>query len=244
MTFVPVHSANKQLGLDLTKIIVDAGTYAPRSKQKAIGPSEAGTECTRKLAYKLLDWPVSNPSSSGNWAAQVGTAIHAHLADIFAKLDDYEVEQRVQIRSNLSGTVDLFHIPSGTVIDWKTTNNVESKRRNPSKQNNVQVQLYGYGKARSGAVVNHVALIYVPVTGDLSQMHVELSAYDEQVALDALRRIDNIYEFLSTVDVESNPSMWPHIPVETSRLCNYCPYFKPYSSDLSQGCNGDTQIAS
>tara|TARA_R110000822_G_C15290399_1_gene490999 strand:+ start:124 stop:858 length:735 start_codon:yes stop_codon:yes gene_type:complete len=243
MSFTPVHTPSKQLGLELMRIIVDAGTYAPRSKQKAIGPSEAGTDCTRKLAYKLLDWEISNPGSGGNWAAAVGTAIHAHLANMFEKLEGYEVEQRVKIRSNLSGTVDLFHIPSGTVIDWKTTNNVESKRRNPSNQNQIQVQLYGYGKAQSGADVRNVALVYLPVTGDLDQLHVELYPYDEQIALDALKRIDNIYELLSTVDVENNPVMWSHIPAVTSRMCNYCPFFKPYSSDLAKGCNGDTKVA-
>jgi len=244
MRFSPLHPPKKQLGIDLVKIITDAGTYAPRSTQKAIGPSEAGQDCTRKLAYKLLDWPETNVGSNSNWAAQVGTAIHAHLANIFAKLDDYEVEQRVVIRAGLSGTVDLFHKPSGTVIDWKTTNNVDSKRRNISNQNIVQVQLYGYGKAQQGVEVKQVALIYLPVTGDLNDLHVELHDYDEAVALAALTRIDNIYTLLSTVDVESNPQMWQHIPTAPGRLCNYCPYFKPYSKNLEQGCNGDTACAS
>jgi hypothetical protein len=243
-TFSPLHSPKKQLGIDLIKIITDAGTYSPRSKQKAIGPSEAGQECTRKLAYKLLDWPESNISAGSNWSAQVGVAIHAHLASIFEKLDDYEVEQRVTIRAGLSGTVDLFHKPSGTVIDWKTTSNVDSKRRNISNQNLVQVQLYGYGKAAAGARVNQVALVYLPVTGNLEDLHIELRDYDEAIALAALERIDNIYTLLSTVDVESNPQMWQHIPTATGRLCNYCPYFKPYSNDLSIGCNGETACAS
>jgi len=242
VTFSPLHAPQKQLGIDLVKIINDAGTYAPRSKQKAIGPSEAGQECTRKLAYKLLDWTETNVSAGSNWSAQVGTAIHAHLASIFEKLDDYEVEQRVTIRAGLSGTVDLFHIPSGTVIDWKTTNNVDSKRRNPSNQNLVQVQLYGYGKAALGVAVNKVALIYLPVTGSLDDLHVELHDYDEAVALAALARIDNIYTLLSTVDVETNPQMWQHIPTAPSRLCNYCPYFKPYSNNLELGCNGETEL--
>jgi hypothetical protein len=72
-------------------------------------------------------------------------------------------------------------------------------------------------------------------------MHIELHPFDEQMALDALERIDNIYQLLATVDVEANPTMWQHIPAVTSRLCNYCPYFKPYSSDLAVGCNGETE---
>jgi hypothetical protein len=163
------------------------------------------------------------------------------LAEVFGKLEGYEVEQRVKISGNLGGTVDLYHIPSGTVLDWKTTGNVDSKRKSPSKQNLVQVNLYALGKKRAGADVKQVALVYLPVKGDLSEMHIELHPFDEQMALDALERIDNIYSLLATVDVEANPAMWQHIPAVTSRLCNYCPYFKPYSSDLAVGCNGETE---
>jgi hypothetical protein len=239
--FVSPVSPTQSLAITLQKIIADAGTFAPRSQQIAIGPSEAGQECTRRLAYKLLDWDVSNPGSSSSWASQVGTAIHAYLAEVFGKLDEYEVEQRVKISGNLGGTVDLYHIPSGTVLDWKTTGNVDSKRRSLSKQNLVQVNLYALGKKRAGADVKQVALVYLPVKGDLSEMHIELHPFDEQMALDALDRIDNIYSLLATVDVESNPTMWQHIPAVSSRLCNYCPYFKPFSNDLAIGCNGETE---
>ena len=239
--FVSPVSPTQALATTLEKIIADAGSFAPRSQQIAIGPSEAGQECTRRLAYKLLDWDVSNPGSSSSWASQVGTAIHAYLAEVFGKLDGYEVEQRVKISGNLGGTVDLYHIPSGTVLDWKTTGNVDSKRKSPSVQNLVQVNLYALGKKRAGADVKQVALVYLPVKGDLSEMHIELHPFDEQLALDALERIDNIYQLLATIDVEENPHMWQHIPAVTSRLCNYCPYFKPYSSDLAVGCNGETE---
>ena len=239
--FVSPVSPTQALATTLEKIIADAGSFAPRSQQIAIGPSEAGQECTRRLAYKLLDWDVSNPGSSSSWQSQVGTAIHAYLAEVFGKLDGYEVEQRVKISGNLGGTVDLYHIPSGTVLDWKTTGNVDSKRRSVSKQNLVQVNLYALGKKRAGADVKQVALVYLPVKGDLSEMHIELNPFDEQMALDALDRIDNIYSLLATVDVEANPHMWQHIPAVSSRLCNYCPYFKPYSSDLAVGCNGETE---
>lgn len=239
--FISPTTPAQALGQTLEKIIADAGTFAPRSQQIAIGPSEAGQECTRRLAYKLLDWNVSNPGSSSSWASQVGTAIHAYLAEVFGKLEEYEVEQRVKIQGNLAGTVDLYHVPTGTVIDWKTTGNVDSKRKKVSNQNLVQVNLYALGKKRAGADVKQVALVYLPVKGDLAEMHIELHPFDEQMALDALERIDNIYALLTTIDVEANPHMWEHIPTAQSRLCNYCPYFKPFSSDLSVGCNGETE---
>ena len=90
--------------------------------------------------------------------------------------------------------------------------------------------------------MNHVALVYLPTSGSLDEMHLEMYEYDEQVALDALSRIDSLYGLLSTVDVEANPAMWSLIPAKSDRLCNYCPYFLPYSKDLSKACNGDTEV--
>lgn len=243
MTFASISTPNQQLAQQLKELISQAGIWSPRGKQIAIGPSEIGHECSRRLAYKLLDWEKPNEQSSGSWAAQVGTAIHAYLAEVFQKLEGYEVEQKVQIRANLSGTIDLYDSIRGIVLDWKTvgyTNLKERKSSGATQQQIVQIQLYGYGKVQSGATVNKVGLVYLPTSGSLDEMHIELFDYDESVALKALSRIDDLYSLLSQVDVEANPEMLSLIPAEASRMCNYCPYFLPFSKDLAKGCNGDT----
>lgn len=244
MSFTAISTPGQQLGQQLKELIVQAGTWSPRSKQVVIGPSEMGHECTRRLAYKLLDWDKPNDSGSSSWAAQVGTAIHSYLAEVFGKIEGYEVEQKVNIRGNLSGTVDLYDSIRGIVIDWKTVGFTQLKERRSdgaTHQQKVQIQLYGYGKAQSGATVNKVGLVYLPTSGALDDLHVELFDYDESVALKALSRIDDLYTLLSTVDVEANPAMWDVIPAQPSRLCNWCPYFMPYSKDSAKGCAGDTQ---
>jgi hypothetical protein len=241
MTFVSLHGPGEQLAIELGDIITKAGIYAPRSKQVAIGPSEVGHECVRRLAYKMLDWEKVNESQGGNWVAQVGTAVHAHLASIFAKIEGYEVEQRVNIRPGLSGTVDLYDSKRGIVMDWKTTGFKglqERRSQGATQQQLVQVMLYGYGKAQTGALVKQVALIYLPTSGGLDEMHVELHDYDEQMALDALTRIDTITSTLVGIDVENNPKNWAVLPKTPSKLCTYCPYFMPYSDDLSKACDG------
>lgn len=243
MTFASISTPNQQLAQQLKDLITQAGIWSPRGKQIAIGPSEIGHECSRRLAYKLLDWEKPNEQSSGSWAAQVGTAIHAYLAEVFQKMEGYEVEQKVQIRANLSGTIDLYDSIRGIVLDWKTvgyTNLKERKSSGATQQQIVQIQLYGYGKVQSGATVNKVGLVYLPTSGSLDEMHIELFDYDESVALKALSRIDDLYSLLSQVDVEANPEMLTLIPAEASRMCNYCPYFLPFSKDLAKGCNGDT----
>lgn len=245
MTFTPLHTPDVALAQELSKIITDAGIYAPRSQQVYLGPSEVGEKCTRKLAYKLLSWDKVNEGSNGNWASQVGTAIHSHLEKIFSKMPErYEVEVKVKIRANLSGTIDLYDKQEGMVLDWKTTSpaNLQTRRREgATEQNIIQTMLYAYGKKQTGADVKKVGLIYIPTGGSISDMYISLHDYDEQIALDALARLDNIYTLLSTVDVEANPAMWEMIPKVPSRLCNWCPYFKPFSDDSSKACSGDTQ---
>lgn len=244
MTFASPHKPNKTLAMELAQMIHDAGVWTPRARQVAIGPSEMGHECTRRLAYKLLDWEQVNVAQSSNWASQVGSAIHAHLAEIFRKKEGFEVEQKVTIRGQLAGTVDLFDTVRGIVMDWKTTGYSklqEYRKSGATAQHITQVQLYGYGKALSGAKVNKVALVYLPTSGSLDEMHLELHDYDEKVALDALARVDDITALLAQLDVENNPAMWNVIPKVASRNCNWCPYFLPYSTDVSKGCSGDTQ---
>ncbi len=244
MTFTPLNTPSKELANELTNIITEASRFTPRSQQVYIGPSEVGQECVRRLAYKLLDWDKANESGGGSWAANVGTAIHSFLEEIFSKFPEkYEVEQKVQIRANLSGTVDLFDKEKGYVLDWKTTSpaGVKAKRsEGATSQQVTQVQLYGYGKAQQGVQVNKVGLIFLPTGGQITDMHIELYDYDENAALSALARLDSVYELLSTIDVEENPQMWPLIPATPSRMCMYCPYYRPFSTDLSIACNGDT----
>jgi hypothetical protein len=244
MTFAPLNTPSKELANELTNIITEASRYSPRSQQVYIGPSEVGQECVRRLAYKLLDWEKANESGGGSWAANVGTAIHSFLEEIFSKYPEkYEVEQKVQIRANLSGTVDLFDKEKGYVLDWKTTSpaGVKAKRsEGATSQQVTQVQLYGYGKAQQGVQVNKVGLIFLPTGGQITDMHIELYDYDENAALSALARLDSVYELLSTIDVEENPKMWPLIPATPSRMCMYCPYYRPFSTDLAIACNGDT----
>jgi hypothetical protein len=192
----------------------------------------------------LLDWEQVNVAQSSNWASQVGSAIHAHLAEIFCKKEGFEVEQKVTIRGQLAGTVDLFDTVRGIVMDWKTTGYTklqEYRKSGATAQHITQVQLYGYGKAQSGAKVNKVALVYLPTSGSLDEMHLELHDYDEKIALEALARVDDITALLAQLDVESNPAMWDVIPKVASRNCNWCPYFLPYSTETAKGCSGDTQ---
>lgn len=243
MSYAQLFSDEKAYANALLDVVTRAGIWSPRSGQVAIGPSEVGHPCTRRIAYKLLDWDKPNEMQGGSWAAQVGTAIHAYLAEIFGKKEGYLVEQRVNIRGNLSGTVDLYDTKNGVVLDWKTTgaSKLAAYRKDGADpQHVIQVHLYAYGLAAQGADVKKVALAYLPTSGQLSDGYVDIRDYDENIALDAFKRLDTIHALLAQVDVEQNPEFWSQIPAKTSRLCAWCPYFKPFSKALDEGCPGDT----
>ena len=243
MSYAQLFSDEKAYANALLDVVTRAGIWSPRSGQVAIGPSEVGHPCTRRIAYKLLDWDKPNEMQGGSWAAQVGTAIHAYLAEVFGKKEGYLVEQRVNIRGNLAGTVDLYDTKNGVVLDWKTTgaSKLAAYRKDGADpQHVIQVHLYAYGLAAQGADVKKVALAYLPTSGQLSDGYVDIRDYDPQIALDAFKRLDTIHALLAQVDVEQNPQFWSQIPAKTSRLCAWCPYFKPFSKALDEGCPGET----
>jgi hypothetical protein len=243
MSYARLFSDQEEYANAVRDVVVQAGIWSPRAGQVQIGPSEVGHKCTRRLAYKLLDWDKPNEMQGGSWAAQVGTAIHAYLAEVFSKREGFLIEQRVTIRGNLAGTVDLFDIKNGVVLDWKTTGATKLanyKKFGADHQQLVQVQLYAYGLAQQGAEVKKVALCYLPTSGSLADMVLIMHDYDEQVALNALARLDSIHALLAAADVEANPEIWSQIPAQPDRLCAWCPYFKPFSKSLVEGCPGDT----
>ena len=232
----------KQLEQRIARIIRNSDSNKPRSLQVNIGPSEVGEPCLRKLAYKLIQVEKVN-TFSDPWPAISGTAIHAYLAEMFGETDegDWLVEHRVTARPGLSGTVDLFDIKNGIVIDHKCVGATSMKARKldgPTHQQLVQLHIYAYGLEQQHHEVKQVALAFYPLGGMLSGLHVWVGDYDRQIALDAMSRMDDLITLLTAVDVEENPENWAIIPAEPSRMCNYCPWHIPNSDDLTKGCAG------
>lgn len=240
--FVAPESPAKQLEQRIAAIIRESDSGKPRSQQVNIGPSEIGDPCVRKLAHKMIQTPKTNLLSDP-WPAISGTAIHSWLAEAFetAKSGEWLVEHRVQARLGLTGTVDLFDIAAGIVIDHKCVGSTSMKARKsegPTKQQLIQLNLYAYGLKQQGYTVNKVALAFYPLGGMLSGLHVWIGDYDEQLALDAMQRLDDTIQLLILLDPEDNPGNWIHVPFAASRLCHYCPWHIPDSTDLSKGCPG------
>jgi len=235
----------------ITAVIQNRSANAPRSQQRAIGLSEIGEACVRKISYKLLDWNKTN-TNSDPWPSISGTAIHSWLAEAFDDQYDgeenklYLVEHAVMINDELGGTVDLFDIQAGMVIDHKCVGATSMKSRKKdgmTHQQRIQINCYGLGLERAGYTVNKVALAFYPLGGRLDGMHTIVEPYNRQLAQNAMDRLNETRTLLWQLDPERVPSNWGLIPASTSRMCIYCPFYLPKSTNLSAGCPGEVDAA-
>jgi len=223
---------------ELSHLIHDRLVNNPRGLQEAIGPSELGMTCTRKLGHRLARTPRVNTVPA--WRTAIGTATHAWLADAFTAhnaaavaLGDaprWLVETRVTVGTvageQIQGSADLFDLVTGTVIDWKVvgaTSLRAARMRGPKPQYRSQVHCYARGFASAGHRVERVAIMFLPSAGDLSAAQWWSADYSEPVALEALSRADGLARALAA----AGPALvLPHLP-RTEDYCESCPFHAP-----------------
>jgi hypothetical protein len=226
---------------ELRAVIKAHDSSRPRSLQKSIGPSEAGTSCGRRLAYKMLGVEPVN-TDSDPWAAIVGTSVHAWLGEAFAAENDrlgaerWLTDVRVELGTYMGGSVDLYDKKTGTVIDFKVpgaTSAKRSKKEGPSEQYRTQVHLYACGLRLAGANVQHVALAFMPRSGLMRDFFYWSEPYDEQRVEGALARLDALR---STTEALGTAAL-PLIPA-VDGPCMWCPMFLPGSTVIEEACPG------
>ena len=250
-----IHDPNvgvEQLVADLDAAIEHGIRNQPRSLQRRIGPSEMGVPCDLRIAYRLLGTPECNPAGRLPWKPFVGTAMHEAIATIVesANMADpaydqagprYLIEHRVPIAQvggeDIDGSCDLYDRLTATVLDWKIVGGAQLrtyKTNGPGEQYRTQVHLYGYGWRRRGYPVRHVAVYFLPRDQEWRQRHIWSEPYDEQIALDAITRVQGIAALASALGAGALPLMR-----RRQAWCQFCPWHKPGSADLSGGCPGD-----
>jgi hypothetical protein len=227
----PIDVEAYALGQTLSTLIQLGAANLPRSTQVSLGSSEAGHGCDRRIAYKLAGTKPTNVRDP--LRALVGSEKHAVLAEIFTQLSihtgRYLVEVPVGYRG-IPGTCDLFDVATGTVIDWKTTlkNKLSHLRgQGPRPSYTTQVQLYGAGLEAAGYEVRHVALAFIALDGDLDDIWVWRTRYDQAVADAAIDRVEAL--------TDQDPAIVPATP---DSLCGWCSHYRPGSMNLAIGCPG------
>lgn len=227
-----------------------------RSAQSTLGPSEIGTPCDRRLAMSLLHVEPVNPGGDG-WAAFVGTAIHAALADMFlwasGDTGRFAVETPLTFPNEHvpKGTSDLLDRTLFMVDDHKTQgrwslDKLKTKGIPPGYR--VQLHTYGLGQRLKGERVDYVALISWPrESSNLDDMYAVIERYDPEIARDALARVDRIAAEVKVHETER--ATWAGLDINAHRLgiarefsvaddCRFCPFFAPGDATMERGCNG------
>lgn len=235
---------------ELLALIADTIEAHPRSQQVALGPSEVGHPCARRIGYQLLGHP-ERPGDP-NWKATVGTAVHAWLEEMLtadnprqpARAEGFTrwvIEATVDCGeiagTPLRGHCDLFDRVTGTVVDWKTVGPTQLKKyrtSGPGEQYRIQAHLYGRGWARRGQDVRTVAVMFLPRQGELRDAYYWHEPYDEQVALDAIARAEGI-----ALTTQALGSSAPAALPTADAYCSLCPFYKAGSTDPAVGCPGD-----
>jgi hypothetical protein len=242
----PLEGMAGQLATRVIETVKHAAANAPRSLQAAPGPSELGTPCTRRLAYRALDWEPKPNSDTDPWASIQGTAVHTWMAQTFEAENErhgyarYLIEHPVTLPGGIRGSCDLYDRHTGGVADWKVTGaaNLRKYRTDgPGQQYRTQAHLYALGLQLAGESPGHVAIVFLPRGGRIDDLHTWTEAYSPTVAVAALRRFQAVQEFHVRADPETHPDRWAWLATADAH-CLYCPWHLPGSTDLSQGCPG------
>lgn len=136
----------------------------------------------------------------------------------------------------ITGSCDVYDSWTFTVIDWKIVGGqqlLKYKENGPGEQYRAQAHLYGRGWQRQGRRVDTVAVMFLPRDRELDKAHFWHEPYDEQVALDALTRVEGITKLIRS----AGPAALPLLPT-ANVFCQFCPHFLPASTDIPSACPG------
>jgi hypothetical protein len=219
----------------LIEIILAQEKRHPRGHQVAIGPSEIGDLCDRRIGYRIAGIEACN-TDFDPWAAIVGTAVHTWLEAAVTTwcaetaTQDWSTETALHLNEFIEGHADLYWHPHQTVVDWKTAGPDIFKKvvkTGPSVGYMIQTHIYGYLFERAGIPVKKVALAFLPRAGWLKDMFVWSADYDRGVATQALNRVYEIAHQLVSKDILNQSHRWEQIDAVPSNSCGFCPFYDP-----------------
>jgi len=150
------------------------------------------------------------------------------IADMVAYLKEtggrWIVEQRVEVAPGLTGSSDAYDTWTNTVVDhkflgWDSYKN--TRRHGPKQQYRTQFHSYGFGFARLGFDVQHVAVGAWLRPGLTTDLVVITEPYDEQVVEEGLQRWYQIAE--GAPGLAKQPVLFNYLPMADGP-CSFCPF--------------------
>ena len=219
------------------QLIADHDNNRPRSRQTAVGPSDLSSPCSRRLVYQILGVPRVVPDTV-NLSAWVGTQMHRGMELAAENHPDWQTEVQVGLELSpglvLSGTLDAYHRPSRTVLDYKSCgpSALQKYRRRMPDNYETQIDVYGLLAVLSGRfTVDNVAIALIPRNGTLNDIHVMTRPWNQDRADAAIKR----FEALHTA-AAAGPAVLPLTPA--AHDCKFCAWWNPGTDDLTTGCPG------
>jgi hypothetical protein len=236
---------------ELVRIIRMADSGSSRSRQVAIGPSEIGGSCDRRLAMRMAGVNAVNRSSDP-WPAIVGTGIHLWLQQALGHENQahlragesapWVTETRVEVDPVIRGSSDAYHVPTATVVDWKSmgeTTEAKLVKGGPSDAYWTQLHSYGLGFVRAGMPVRKVGLMFLRREGYLRKARYYEQDFRPDIAHRAVGRVYQVARGVLALQQQYGPEMWDRVPADVSGLCGYCPFFRREAGQASSsGCPG------
>lgn len=210
----------------LKSALVQSDKGRSRATQVEIGASSIGG--CRAQAWHIINQTPKTNNETETLSAILGTAIHHAIQeallsyDVFG--DDFLLEQEFET-PELKGHCDFYSRENKLVVDWKTTS-LKGIQKFPTRQQKIQVNLYGYLLTSNGLPVERVALVAIPRDGKMSDIVKWESEYDPKLAQEGL-------EWLA--EVRAMPT--PPPPERPARIfcANYCSWYDPTGT---KGCTG------
>ncbi|HSJ75767.1 MAG TPA: hypothetical protein VK899_06260 [Gemmatimonadales bacterium] len=220
-----------------------ADVMNPRGKQVAVGPSDLGTPCDRRVGYRLAGVDKVN-TEFDPWPMIMGTAVHSWLETSFQAWnkwktpDTWLTETTLHFQDFVEGHADLYNAEHQTVIDWKGAGPdvMRKVRKEVPVGYRIQVQIYGYLFMLAGLPVKKVCLAFLPRAGWLKDMYLWCEDFDEDVAKAAISRMYGIAQQIVDMDILTHSHRWEQIPAQPSNDCGWCPYYDP-GRDAERGAD-------
>jgi hypothetical protein len=249
MNLLPVDDEDPFATLIKNKIIEMvrwADQQNPRAQQQAIGPSELGTVCDRRIGYRVAGVPARNVDFDP-WAAVVGTAIHSWMDSavrawmVAHGSSSWSTETGLSVAEFVEGRADLYSHDHRAVIDYKTVGPDIMRRirkDGPPPGYQIQTHLYGLGFERKGLQVDKVCLVFLPRAGWIKDMYTWCGDYDRDIALGSLARLQGIAQQILNLNILTNGNeyRWEQIEAAPSNDCGWCPWYDP-GRDLERGAD-------
>jgi len=219
------------LAESLRELIYTGQQTSARSLQAEVGMSEVGGICERELGYKINGTPPVN-FDTDPLASLIGQGTHHELAELVGRQNHagrWLIEAPVSYKGR-PGTLDLYDRRRKILIDWKTTS--KSKLRTlrnegPPQGYQVQIQAYAAALQSQGLEVLRVALAFLPRDGTLADLWVWTTPVEQVIADEAIARYERVAA-TPLLELRATPS----------RLCGWCNFHQPGSTDITRGCPG------